>query len=205
MKKKNIIIVSAITFVIILMLVPSILRYLAPSVTTFINDSKDTTLHYKLGQANSLSANGVTEYPDLFTKTEYEDGFEYKTASGDIIYSFTILEGYGNEPVCSYVYNSRNMEHDPVQLFGIHIGDPTRVEENKTLNIEARSIFDFLTENGFTENTDINYKESFIEYIDDVRCQWHCWQKDNVQLNILIEPTESACLRAFEIILLPKS
>ena len=79
------------------------------------------------------------------------------------------------------------------------------MEENKTLNIEARSIFDFLTENGFTENTDINYKESFIEYIDDVRCQWHCWQKDNVQLNILIEPTESACLRAFEIILLPKS
>ena len=85
MKKKNIIIVSAITFVIILMLVPSILRYLAPSVTTFINDSKDTTLHYKLGQANSLSANGVTEYPDLFTKTEYEDGFEYKTASSDMI------------------------------------------------------------------------------------------------------------------------
>lgn len=205
MKKKHILILSAITVVIILLLVPSLLRYLAPSVTTFINDSRNTTLHYKIGQPNSLLADGVLEYPDLFTKTEYEKGFEYRSKTSDLIYSFTIVEGYGDEPVCSYIYNSRNLENDPAQLFGIHIGNPTKVEENKTLNIEARSIFDFLTENGFTENTDINYKESYIEYIDDVRCQWHCWQKDNVQLNLLIEPTDAACLRAFEIILISKT
>ena len=154
MKKKNIIILSAITIMLILLLAPTFQKTFFPSAADFINDSQNTTLHYKLGHANSLSANGELKYPTIFTQTDYEEGFEYRSSTGDLIYSFTIVDGYGDEPVCSYIYNCRNMENDPVQLFGIHIGDPTRVEENKTLNIEARSIFDFLTENDFTENTE---------------------------------------------------
>lgn len=118
-----------------------------------------------------------------------------------MIYGFTRLGGDDSNAVCTYVYVSKNDANDPGVLFDIYIGESIRVEKNETLGTEKRSLFDFLEENGFEEIKDLDYKESYLEYIDGNRCRWHCYRKDNVDLNILVDQTGGSELRAFEIIL----
>ena len=158
----------------------------------FINSGK-TTLHYKLGAPDDIT------YPDDFVKVETETGYRYVNTSETLIYGFGI--GEDNQEICTYIYVSKYDEFDPGKLFDIRIGESVRVEKNETLGTEKRSLFDFLEENGFEENRDIEYMESYVEYIDGIRCHWQCYQKNNVELNVLVDQTGNSELRAFEIIL----
>lgn len=196
MKKKALIIVTVCVLAVALLIGFIFLldHIFEPSAAEFINNSK-TTLHYKLGDTDSIT------YPNDFVKHEYEEGYEYASIERDVIYGFTRLRGDDYSPTCSYIYVSKNDENDPGVLFDIYIGESIRVEKNETLGTEKRSLFDFLEENDFEEIKDIDYKESYLEYIDGNRCYWYCYRRDNVDLNVLVDQTGDSELRAFEIIL----
>ena len=198
--KKKALIIATVSVLIAALLIGSFFllnHLLEPTAAEFINNSK-TTLHYKLGDTDSIT------YPNNFVKHEYEEGYEYASIERDVIYAFTHLHGKDQSPVCSYIYVSKNDESDPGVLFEIYIGESIRVEKNETLGTEKRSLFDFLEENGFEEIKDIDYKESYLEYVDGNRCQWHCYRNNNVDLNVLVDQTGDSELRAFEIILTSK-
>ena len=198
--KKKALIIATVSVLIAALLIGSFFlldHLLEPTAAEFINNSK-TTLHYKLGDTDSIT------YPNNFVKHEYEEGYEYASIERDVIYAFTHLHGKDQSPVCSYIYVSKKDEGDPGVLFDIYIGESIRVEKNETLGTEKRSLFDFLEEHGFEEIKDVDYKESYLEYVDGNRCQWHCYRKNNVDLNVLVDQTGGSELRAFEIILTSK-
>ncbi len=195
--KKKALIIATVSVLAVGLLIGSffLLNHLfKPTAAEFINNSK-TTLHYKLGDTDSIA------YPHDFVKHEYEEGYEYASIERDVIYGFTRLRGDDYSPVCSYIYVSKNDEGDPGVLFDIYIGESIRVEKNETLGTKTRSLFDFLEEHGFEEIKDVDYKESYLEYVDGNRCHWYCYRKDNVDLNVLVDQSGGSELRAFEIIL----
>ena len=171
------------------------------SAVDFLNESTTTTLYYKLGEDNDSRNGGIhIEYPSLFTKRDTENGYEYVSENEEYVYRFT-SSNKNDYPILTYVYTSYERENDAASLFGIRIGTPIFVKKCEALEIEEdRTLFDFLEENGFEQNDELAYKESYWQTVNEQPCLWFCYEKDSVELNVLIGQTGNSELRAYEMI-----
>ena len=155
----------------------------------FINQSR-SSMYYPLGQVSNVTFGG-------FERQELSDGYVYYRMDGTERYAFrNTPEG----PVMTWMHHSGKGGI----LFGFEIGEDTVIRANEALGLKEQSLRQYLEEQGFRDRYDLMMKESYfgrtsLVYIDNERCNWYPYTKDNVFINICISAYEGNRLMAFDI------
>ncbi|HHT82572.1 MAG: hypothetical protein PHW21_06585 [Candidatus Izemoplasmatales bacterium] len=165
---------------------------------------KEETIHFietNTSLSYSFFANNINPEVtfDSYNRVDFENGYDLTTIDGSETYRFINIEKYGKEPVMSY-YSANNNNVENISLFGIKIGDVTKVYKNSFLNVSKDySLIDFLIKEGFEYNYDKAYINQGYQTINGVSVNWVYLIKDDIFINIALEAVKGLNLAAFEI------